>query len=228
MDDGAQSPEEMHAMLQRAAKEGIARIVATPHVTPGIERFDREQYDLALEKARAYCAENDVGIEVFGGAEILYTDHTCRFLEDGRIPTMAGTQHVLVEFSPDIRYAQLRDALSGLLRYGYYPIIAHTERYMCLLKHPLRLVELRREFDICYQVNCSTIIQPRNFATKRFLKKIMDWDLLDVIATDSHHAKGSRTANMYDAWLTLKDRFGSSYANELTDGHLLFETTENE
>ena len=64
MDDGAQSAKEMHAMLRNAAEDRVSRIVATPHVTPGVERFDRKQYDLALKDARAYCEENEIPIEV--------------------------------------------------------------------------------------------------------------------------------------------------------------------
>ena len=222
MDDGARDEKEMHAMLRMAAENGIGRIVATPHVTPGIERFNREQYDAALRIGQAYCDENQLGIELYGGAEILYTEQTCRFLEDGRVPTMAGTEFVLVEFSPDIRYAKLHDALSDLCRYGYVPIVAHVERYYCLLKHPARLQELKRELRLYFQVNCGTIIKQRNFTTRHFLKKMMNWDLLDVIGTDAHHAANVRTCNMRDAWYALKREFGREYAYELADGHLLF------
>ena len=222
MDDGAQNPKEMYAMLHRAQENGIGRIVATPHVTPGIERFDQEHYDVALREAQAYSDEHRLGIEIYGGAEILYTTQTCRFLEDGRVPTMAGTEYVLVEFSPDIRYTKLHEALSELRRYGYLPIVAHVERYLCLLKHPARLQELKRELNVCYQVNCGTIIKQRNFTTRHFLKKMMNWDLLDVIGTDAHHAANMRTCNMRDAWYALKREFGREYAYELADGHLLF------
>lgn len=223
IDDGAQTAEEMHAMLQNAAANGIARIVATPHITPGVERFDMEQYERALGEARTYCAEHKLGIQIYPGAEILYTEQTCRFLEDGRAPTMAGTERVLVEFSPDIKYERLRDALTRLEHCGYLPIVAHVERYNCLVMHPSRLEELKRDLDICYQVNCGSIIQQRSIMVRRFINKILDWDLLDVIGTDAHRAKNVRIANMREAWQILEQEFGEDYARELTDGHLIFE-----
>ena len=225
MDDGAQNVKEMRAMLRNAAEDGIARIIATPHVTPGIERFDREQYDLALEEARAFCEEEKLGIEIHEGAEILYSGPTCHFLADGRVPTMAGTEFVLVEFSPDIRYDKLHEALVELQHSGYLPIIAHVERYYCLQRHPSRLQELKRELDVYYQVNCASIIKQKDFLTRRFIKKMLAWDQVDILGTDSHHASMSRTVNMREAWLTLKKEFGGEYANALTDGHLLFGTT---
>lgn len=222
LDDGAQSEKEMHAMLRRAHDEGIVRIVATPHVTPGVQRFDVEQYARALEEARAYCAEKELPMEIYAGAEILYTDQTCRFLQERRAPTMADTEYVLVEFSPDVRFERLYRALAELQGRGYLPIVAHTERYQCLTRHPSRIEELKREIDVYYQVNCATIIHQKSIQERHFIKKMLDWDMIDCIATDAHRATKVRVANMRDAWETLRDEFGSVYANELTDGRLIF------
>lgn len=221
MDDGASSPQMMQAMLRKAAEDNINRIVATPHVTPGVRRFDREQYVRALEDARSFCKNEGLGIELYEGAEILYSANTCEFLAEGRVPTMAGTDHVLVEFSPDVRYDYLREALDNLLRYGFVPIIAHVERYACLTHHPSRAEKLKDEFDVYYQVNCSTILTNKGMGNQKFVEKLLDWDLVDALGTDAHSPK-VRCVHMHEAWLKLKKEFGASYANELTDGHLLF------
>ena len=223
MDDGARSAEEMRAMLRRARAEGIARIVATPHATPGIEPFDREQFDRALAEARAICAGEGLDVEVFGGAEILYTDQTCRFLREGRVPTLAGTEYVLVEFSPDVPYARLHDALAEILHGGYLPVVAHVERYGCLLRRPARLLKLRRELDICCQVNCGTIVRRKGVLVGRFLREIMRRNLVDAIATDAHRASPPRDANMRAARDILRREIGEARADELTNGHPLFD-----
>ena len=223
MDDGARDPGEMRAMLRRAADDGIARIVATPHVTPGVAYFDRERYERALEEARACCRAEGIPIALHPGAEILYTDQTCRFLAEGRVPTLAGTEYVLVEFSPDIRHDRLCDALAQLLHAGFLPVIAHAERYRCLTRHPARAAKLRRELDIRFQVNCSSILRPGDFLARRFIEKLLQWDMLDAIATDAHRADGPRTVHMRQAWLKIEEKFGETRANGLADGHLLFE-----
>lgn len=222
MDDGAPNPKEMYAMLHKAAEDGIGRIVATPHVTPGVKRFNREQYDKAIAEARVYCKERNLDIALYEGAEILYTNQTCGFLQDGRVPTMAGTDRVLVEFSPDIQYSQLHEALDSLLCRGFLPIVAHVERYRCLAMHPSRLEKLKEEMDVCFQVNCSSIIGKADSLTRHFVEKLLDWDMIDAIATDAHGTK-VRSVHMSEAWRLLKKEFGTSYADELTDGHLLFE-----
>ena len=68
-------------------------------------------------------------LRILLGAEILYTDMTCRLLAEGRVPTLAGTEYVLVEFMPGVRYDALYKALEGILRAGYLPVVAHVERY---------------------------------------------------------------------------------------------------
>lgn len=226
MDDGASSPKMMHAMLRKAAEDNINRIVATAHVTPGVRRFDREQYRRALDEARAFCESAGLDIELYEGAEILYSTHTCDFLSEGRVPTMAGTDHVLVEFSPDVRYDYLHDALESLLHHGFLPIVAHVERYACLTHHPSRAEKLKEELDVYYQVNCSTILTNKGMGNQKFVEKLLDWDLVDALGTDAH-SPTVRSVHMHEAWRKLKKEFGSSYANELTDGHILFEIPAN-
>ena len=55
VDDGAQTREEMYAMLDATAADGVRHLFATSHSTPGMERFPQEVYDRHLALARAYC-----------------------------------------------------------------------------------------------------------------------------------------------------------------------------
>ena len=42
VDDGAQTREEMYAMLDAAVADGVRHLFATSHSTPGMERFPQE------------------------------------------------------------------------------------------------------------------------------------------------------------------------------------------
>ena len=222
IDDGPENRRKMYAMLRRAEEQGVVRIVATPHVTPGVKRFHREQYDKALADARAYCEREGMGIEIFEGAEILYTDQSCRHLQEGRVPTLAGTEFVLVEFSPDVRFDRLYEGLRRLASGGFSPVLAHVERYRCLVRWPSRAVKLKDEINLYYQVNCSTIINPKGFFERRFLRKMLDYELIDAVASDAHNTT-SRPLQMRRAWQILRRDYGKEYAGLLTDGSLLFD-----
>ena len=69
MDDGAQTREEMCAMLDAAEADGIGLLYATPHVVPGVRPFDWETYERRLREARAYCGARGYGMELRAGAE---------------------------------------------------------------------------------------------------------------------------------------------------------------
>ena len=222
IDDGPESSRKMYAMLRRAEEQGVNRIVATPHVTPGVKRFNRKQYDKALQDARDYCARKGFDIEIFEGAEILYTDQSCRHLQEDRVPTLAGTDRVLVEFSPDVRFERMREALRRLASGGFSPVVAHVERYQCLVRWPARAERLKDEINIYYQVNCSTIIRCKGFFVRRFMRRMLDYELIDAVASDAHNTT-SRPLQMRKAWSILRRDYGSEYARQLTDGSLLFD-----
>ena len=64
VDDGAQTREEMYAMLDAAAADGVRHLFATSHSTPGMERFPQEVYDRHLALARAYCTQKGYDLKL--------------------------------------------------------------------------------------------------------------------------------------------------------------------
>lgn len=221
MDDGAKNRKMMYAMLRRAAAQGISRIVATPHATPGVHRFDREQYVKAVQEAVEYCRAEGLDIAIYEGCEILYTTQTCRLLQEGKVPTLAGTERVLVEFSPGIRYDELCDALDDLQHNGFLPVIAHVERYRCLAVWPSRAEKIKQQMNIYFQMNCNTLLTKGDFFERRFVKRMLKKQMIDAIATDAHNTT-TRKQQMQAAWRVVKRDYGASYATRLTNGSLLY------
>lgn len=221
VDDGPKNARDMQKMLRHAAKEGIGAIIATPHVTPGVQPFYEESYRKALASAREYCRESGLEIEIYEGCEVLYTEQTPRMLREGRVPTLAGTDYVLVEFSPDVRYSKLREALERISCEGFIPVVAHCERYECLVWRPSRVRSLRSELGAHFQINCSSIVRNKGFLLRRFVRIMLEEELADALGTDAHNVT-SRPANMKAAWRIIRNKYGSAYARRLTDGSLLF------
>ena len=220
IDDGPSKQQGMFDMLNAAAEQGINAIIATPHVTPGVYSLDVKQYEKALAEAREYCAENLRGMIVYGGAEILYTSNTCRMLAERRVPTMAGTDMVLVEFSPDIKYEAMREALGELLSCGFRPIIAHVERYQCLTSWPPRAEKLKKEFEVYFQMNCSVALGERSLGSRMFADRMLRRKLIDALASDTHGVT-KRPNRLAEAWGAIADKYGDEYANRLVNGDVL-------
>ena len=113
MDDGAQTWEQTQQMLTSAWKNGIDRIIATPHAEPGMEPFPMEQLTRRIQKAQSWCDEQRMQMEILPGCEIFYTPQTVCMLREGLIPTLAGSNYVLVEFLPGAPYSELMFTLAG-------------------------------------------------------------------------------------------------------------------
>lgn len=213
MDDGARTLEDSKDMLRAAAEDGVCRIVATPHASPGRRAFDMTAYLRRISELNAYCAQKGVGVELYPGAEIFYTEATLRFLEGGMIPTLAGTRHVLVEFATDARYETLQDAASALCRQGYTPVFAHIERFECLTRKPSRVYELKETMGVLMQVDAEAVVRTP-FLLRRFMKTMIGDRVVDFIASDAHNI-GGRRSFMRQAYDIIGKRFGPEIADDL-------------
>ena len=223
LDDGAKDERMMQAMLRRAWEDGTAQIAATVHVEPGVRRFDREAYLKTLDAARHFCQQEGMDIRLHEGAEILYTAQACRMLQDGEIPTLADTDRVLVEFSPDVAFKTLKQALESLVCGGFVPVIAHVERYQCLTHRPSRALALKDELPILYQVNCGALLRQGGWFHRHFIDRMFEMEYIDAVATDAHNLT-SRSSRMSEAYALIASRWGKAYAQTLTCGDALGST----
>ncbi len=215
MDDGPRTVEEMAAMLKAAVDDGISEIVATPHMRPGVALFDEEVYHHRLEEARQLCALSGWPLTLHAGAEMMYTPHTTRYLRDRRVPTLADTSYVLVEFLPDVVGHRIAGACEAIRRCGYYPILAHVERYPALFKKPDFARRLKAECGAGFQMNASTVLHRGSFFFRRDLRRFFEEDLVDYIATDAHNTT-SRPPLMKKAYEKLVADYGEEVATRLT------------
>lgn len=103
VDDGAQTREEMYAMLDAAAADGVRHLFATSHSTPGMERFPQEVYDRHLALARAYCTQKGYDLKLEHGSELLYTPAAGYAAVQRQLLTLGDTGWVLLEFVPNKR-----------------------------------------------------------------------------------------------------------------------------
>ena len=121
VDDGAQTREEMYAMLDAAAADGVRHLFATSHSTPGMERFPQEVYDRHLALARAYCTQKGYDLKLEHGSELLYTPAAGYAAVQRQMLTLGDTGWVLLEFVPNITAKELETALQEIT--GAEPLI---------------------------------------------------------------------------------------------------------
>ena len=223
VDDGAKDKQTMRQMLKAAAVQGVHTLIATSHIAPGIDRFPMSDYYTRLQEAQALCEEMALNLRILPGAEIRYTQQTPAYLAEGSVPTLGGSDKILMEFTGGETYSAMRDAVQRVLRGGFVPVLAHIERFSHLI-YPIRNAKALKEDDnVLYQVNAQAIIKGSSRRSVRAIRRLLDDGMIDFVASDAHDLS-DRRCQMQDAYNTLVQWVGQTYADQLTGKHATAET----
>ena len=200
VDDGSQSMEESVKMLEQAYAENIRVIIATPHFGIRNPDYNDKTAEKRLDELRKIANKKFPEMKLFLGNELYYSAGSLESLQKKWAHTIAGTNYVLIEFSTDVEYEFIARAVEDLCWNGYWPIIAHAERYQCLVED-MDLVRQLVENGAYIQINARTFIRTKKKREKKkrfFLEQNREWSmqllkegLVHFIASDCH-SSGTR------------------------------------
>ena len=217
LDDGPQTYEDMCRMLHKAADAGVSCLVATPHIQPGLVEFDYAQYQRSLAEAQQYAYDQHLPLTILPGAEIYYTSMTASMLQKGAVPWLGNGYHVLVEFHPSVSFEGICRAAIHIANAGYSMVLAHAERYRCLL-WGRRLARLQEEYHVKIQVNTQTILSTRPFWMGLWVRRAMEHEWIDLIASDAHDSD-KRPCNLDACAAWIEKNWGKKRSEKLCRLH---------
>ena len=142
----------------------------------------------------------------------------CEGLDNGRISRMNGTDYVLVEFMPSDPYQYIRNSLDEIMSEGYQPVIAHVERYGCIVDDIENVRGLSR-MGVEIQVNASSITGDTGKEIKKFVHKLLKEQLVDYVGTDAHRCEDSRTPMMKECSRMLYKKYDERYVDSILYGN---------
>lgn len=215
VDDGSPSMEESLQMAAMAAESGVVSLAATPHF-----QYSEEEADVvlpALERAvarfRTELSKHSIPLNIYSGAEILCAPDTPMLLHKGKLPTIAGSDYLLVEFWFDTAFTEMDDMLDRLAAEGVTPIVAHPERYFALQREPSLI---RRWFDGGYvlQINKGSVLGSLGRESRRTADWILRRGFAHLVASDAHTSR-VRTTDMRKIREKLEELCGQEYTNIL-------------
>ncbi len=213
MDDGARSMEEALKMLSTAEKEGITHMIATPHYKAGRHNASTQTIQERMRQVKAAAVEKGIHVSLYAGNEVFFYSEMEEGLEEGRILTMNQSPFVLVEFSPGDRYVYIRNALEEVMGMGYSPVLAHAERYECMLAEPENIMELK-SMGVRVQINASSVSGEIGRKVKLFTHLLLKRRLVDYIGTDAHGAE-KRAPHIKKCKELLYKKYEAEYINAL-------------
>lgn len=211
VDDGPDTIEESIEMLKRAKAQGIDAMILTPHYRHGMFAYPNKAIAENFSKLKPYAEQ--MGIDLYLGTEHHVNSMMIEYIENGRCRTLADTRYVLAEYKPDTEFSYIKNSVQDLLRYGYIPIVAHVERYMCM-HGSLQNVELLRDLGAMIQVNADSVLGLDGGKLKRFVKKLLKNQYVDFVGSDSHGIH-ERVNNMGKCAEYLYKKYQEEYVDEI-------------
>lgn len=213
VDDGADSREVSLEMLEIAWRDGIRQIILTPHNKPMRHNISPESMQKKIEIIKQEAAALGMNFTFWLGNEFYYRSDLSEVLDAGKGCTMAGSSYVLVEFGPMDEFEYIRNGVYQIQASGYRPIVAHVERYQCMLSTPLRVEELK-DMGAYIQVNAGSIIGQYGFGTKRMTKGLLKDGIVDFVASDAHDTQ-KRSPKLSECAKYISKKFGEDYMQKL-------------
>lgn len=211
MDDGAKDMDTALQLLRREKEDGVTNIMFTSHFN--YERTTVEEYiqkrQKAYEKLIEVLGEEAKDFHFKLGAEVFFSPGLCEL--DAEMLCLGDTDYMLLEFPTTHKPHFIRETLYNLQSRGITPLIAHVERYGYVME----------DFKLLYdwvnagaytQINASSLL--KNNKEAKLLLKLIGWDLVHVIATDTH-SMDKRSPKMARAMELVEEKLGKRATEQL-------------
>lgn len=225
VDDGADSMQEACRLVRMAWENGTKVLFLTPHYRGDYGNYSPDRLQEVFSQLQELVAREMPDMRLLLGTEIRFDSDVPEKLQQGEILSMNGSRFVLLEFSQQTLRSQIILGVSELLRYGYTPVIAHTERYDAFRIYP-NLADEVRKLGAYIQINADSVMGACGFSVKRFVHRLLKGRRVDFVATDAHDSK-NRPPLLRKCFLRVSRRYGQDYAAQVFSENA-WELIENE
>ncbi len=213
VDDGASSPEESRAMLERAYASGVRLLCATPHYHPGYFGNKQKEAAQAFEELKSYAAGAYPDLTLTLGAELRWGPQALEWLESGACPGLNGTSYVLVDFLENTPAEVILTAIRVCMNAGYRAVLAHAERYSAFHRDHRELHELI-DLGAVIQLDAGSLFGEWGRAARIRARRLLSFYLADCVASDAHNTT-DRAGSLAQADALITKLCGASYARTL-------------
>ena len=200
VDDGVESMEEALRILAAYEEIGIKELWLTPHIMEDIPNTPEKLQARFAELRGAYKGK----IVLHLAAEYMIDNNLHKLLNNSNCPSFQkgtnnaesiaegvrnllpiGTKgnHLLVETSYFSSPIRLHETLKQIKAIGYYPILAHPERYMYMDTDDY--IELKDE-DVKFQLNILSLGGYYGTTAKKKAEWILNKGFYDIAGSDLH------------------------------------------
>ncbi len=214
-DDGPKSLQEAVDMLKEAEAQGITHAFATSHFQEIIPITMEDDYFRKLEELRNRLEAENVQVQIHAGSELFYHHFMNETVKQHRVCRLNGTsKYVLFEFPLYLKPTGYEEAIFQLKMDGYFPILAHPERYTFIQQDPEKIVDILK-LGALLQVNTGSILGNFGRTAQRLARQFLELRLVSFLGSDAHRKEG-RSFSLKPAIDEIRHIVDNGYIEELT------------
>lgn len=181
VDDGVRTVEEALEILRLYEELGVKAVWLTPHIMEDIPNTTAHLRERFTELQATYTGPITLHLAAENMLDNLFEE---RLEKNDLLPLGENGDHLLVETSYFTPPMGLSNILLRIKAKGYYPILAHPERYVYMeRKDYQRLIELRVKF----QLNLPSIAGMYGSRIKKKTMWLLSEKVIAYTGTDIHH-----------------------------------------
>lgn len=180
VDDGVQTMEESLQILAEYEKIGIKEVWLTPHIMEDIPNTTESLRERFAELQAEYKGNIRLHLAAENMLDNLFEE---RLESNDLLPLGNDGKHLLVEtsyFNPPIG---LHDILKRIKTKGYYPVLAHPERYVYMDNHEYSSL---KSSGILFQLNLFSLAGAYGKAVMDKAVRLLKLGLYDMGGCDVH------------------------------------------
>ena len=180
VDDGVQTMDEALHILAAYERLGIREVWLTPHIMEDIPNPTARLRERFAELLAAYKGNVVLNLAAENMLDKLFEER----LEQGDLlPLGKDGRHLLVETSYFNPPMGLDDILRRIQAKGYYPLLAHPERYIYMEENDYARL---KSMYIKFQLNLFSLMDLYGKEVRKRAKELQSKGMYDYIGTDLH------------------------------------------
>ncbi|NAY91212.1 histidinol phosphatase [Muricauda sp. JGD-17] len=187
IDDGAKTVDESLELVNGFAEFGLKTMICTPHIMHNYYDNTPETITQAHKKLITELSAHDVEIEVDFAAEHMIDDNFETILESEAVMPLKK-EYLLIEMSylqPSFNFDM---AIDKIAKQGYFPILAHPERYT-YYHNQHRVYSEFKSRGILFQMNLLSLGEFYGKKVKATAEKLLKDGVIEYVGTDVHNIR---------------------------------------
>lgn len=180
VDDGVQILDDSLEILSNFEQQGVSELWLTPHIMEDIPN-NTQALKLRFEEL---CTAYKGGIKLHLAAEYMLDSLFNERLQNNDILPIGETgNHILVETSYFASPMQLYETLARIKSKGYYPLLAHPERYQYMNEKDYKKL---KAMDVKLQLNWASLAGRYGKPEQKKAEWLVKNDMYSVVGSDTH------------------------------------------